>query len=84
MHKSDYSKVFLGGFSQGCLVSFFAGLTLEGHIIGGIAGLSGIIFPLLEKTLREASESEKKSLLLSQKTETLNVLHYHGSADPLF
>lgn len=39
----DSSKVFLGGFSQGCAMSLYSGLVYE-KTLGGLIGLSGYFF----------------------------------------
>lgn len=44
---SDYKKIFLGGFSQGCCMALYSGLTHKTEI-GGIIGLSGLLFPFCE------------------------------------
>jgi phospholipase/carboxylesterase len=43
---NDYTKVFIGGFSQGCCMSLNAGI-LARERVGGIVGLSGAVFPSL-------------------------------------
>lgn len=41
----DYSKVFLGGFSQGCALALYAGLSLP-QKLGGIVGYAGYFFEI--------------------------------------
>jgi len=41
----DYSKVFLGGFSQGCAMSLNIGATSP-HKLGGIIGYAGYLFEI--------------------------------------
>jgi predicted esterase len=49
----DYSKVFLGGFSQGCCMAISTALHAP-KTIGGVIGLSGAAFPfLIEKVIKE-------------------------------
>jgi predicted esterase len=55
----DYSKIFLGGFSQGSFMSLFVGLQINENI-GGIVGLSGALFP----TVKLTEEKKKLPLLL--------------------
>ena len=43
-HGRDASKVFIGGFSQGCCMSLHVGFSYPKKI-GGIVGLSGLLFP---------------------------------------
>ncbi len=45
-HANDYSKVFLGGHSQGAALSFYAGVTFK-KLIGGVIGIGGSVFPML-------------------------------------
>lgn len=40
----DPSKVFIGGFSQGCAMALHNGLIFDGGVLGGIIGLSGYLF----------------------------------------
>lgn len=44
LHGGDSSKVFIGGFSQGCCMSLHAGLSYP-KPLGGIIALSGVLFP---------------------------------------
>lgn len=41
----DPSKVFIGGFSQGCAMAIHNGLVYQGGMLGGIIGMSGYLFP---------------------------------------
>jgi phospholipase/carboxylesterase len=41
----DPSKVFIGGFSQGCAMAIHNGLIYKGGLLGGIIGMSGYLFP---------------------------------------
>ena len=41
---NDYSKIYIGGFSQGASMSLNIGLNCN-HILGGVLSLSGILFP---------------------------------------
>ena len=61
----DYTKIILGGFSQGCVVSLYTALAF-GKEIGGICGLSGYLVPFI--TL--PTDCKKTKILL-----------YHGKAD---
>ncbi len=63
----DYSKVFLGGFSQGCAMALMASLTSE-HLLGGVCGLSGFLFPFVK-----FDESKRK----------LPIFLYHGLSDDM-
>ena len=42
----DYKKIFIGGFSQGCFMSLNVALQAP-HLLGGVVGLSGGVFPSL-------------------------------------
>ena len=44
LHNSDYKKVFVGGFSQGCCMALHVALEHE-HKLGGVVGYSGFLFP---------------------------------------
>lgn len=54
-HSSDCSKVFVGGFSQGCLMSYLVALSFKERL-GGIIGFSGIVPPLAYKLIEENPE----------------------------
>ncbi|TNV76312.1 hypothetical protein FGO68_gene15620 [Halteria grandinella] len=75
-HNSDYSKVYLGGFSQGCLMSFLAAISFPKRI-GGIIGYSGIVPPIAFKLIDENPGN-------LQHLQTLPFLQYVGVEDPLF
>jgi predicted esterase len=44
-HSGDYTKIFVGGFSQGCSIAFLVSLFLP-QVIGGVIGYSGRQVPL--------------------------------------
>ena len=44
-YNGDYSKVFLGGFSQGCAMALHVGLSVT-YQLGGIIGYSGYFFEI--------------------------------------
>jgi predicted esterase len=71
----DYSRIFLGGFSQGCFMSLFVGLQLKENI-GGIVGLSGALFPTVKLT-----EEKKKLPLLLCHGKYDQVIHYEYAID---
>ena len=52
-HGNDYSKVFLGGHSQGAALSFYAGVTFK-KLIGGVIGIGGSVFPMLYNEPKES------------------------------
>ena len=58
-YKGDYSKIFIGGFSQGACMSLHIGFTLN-HVLGGVLSLSGILFP--ESISNHDSIKEKDKL----------------------
>jgi len=64
----ESTKLFIGGFSQGCILSLYCGLTFE-QTLGGIIGLSGFLLPNIE----ENEQSSKTSIFL-----------FHGKEDELF
>lgn len=52
----DYSKVFLGGFSQGACMTLHVGLTSEFNL-AGLVVLSGLIFPFTTKVLEDSKKN---------------------------
>ncbi|CAO3628913.1 unnamed protein product [Cunninghamella echinulata] len=69
--KLGISKVILGGFSQGCVISLLTGLTTS-IPLSGVIGVSGWL-PLGEKITTLASEENKK----------VRLLVCHGDDDPI-
>ena len=65
---NDYSRVFLGGFSQGSAMSFLIGLTLKSKFLGGIICCSGFYFNYIKP-----EEGRKK----------LPILICHGTKDDI-
>jgi len=63
----DSKKVFIGGFSQGCCLALYAGLSFN-QTLGGIVGLSGYFFPITE---------------INKANEMTPILLTHGLDDPL-
>jgi len=63
----DSTKVFIGGFSQGCAMALHVGLTFE-EKLGGIMGFSGYLFPITKE-----HEANAKTPIFSS----------HGKDDPL-
>ena len=51
----DSSKVFVGGFSQGCSMALYAGLMYKSNV-GGIIGLSGTYFDDIIKPTNEKKQ----------------------------
>lgn len=74
-YDNDYSRIFLGGFSQGCALTYLIGLTFQ-EILGGLIGFSGIVAPLFHSMLKADENMEK--FKISLKAEKLPVFHYHG------
>ena len=54
VHGGDYSKIFLGGFSQGGCLTFMIGIIFE-EFLGGLAGMGGIPLPILKKMINEGT-----------------------------
>lgn len=52
---NDYSKVFIGGFSQGGCMSLYTGLTST-QMFGGIVCLSGLLFPFINVPVVEKKD----------------------------
>jgi predicted esterase len=65
----DFSKIFIGGFSEGACLAYHIGLTLN-HILGGIISFCGI--PL--KTTKKLPDNGMN----------LNILAILGGKDPMF
>ena len=63
----ESTKLFIGGFSQGCVMSFHCGLGYT-KTLGGIMGCSGYLFPMT----KESKANEKTPIFLS-----------HGADDEL-
>ena len=63
----DYSKIAIGGFSQGCSISLSAGLNFT-KTLGAILGFSGFLFP---------------NVVESQENQNIPILVSHGRLDPL-
>jgi phospholipase/carboxylesterase len=65
----DVEKVYLGGFSQGAIMSYSVGLTFPG-LVKGIAGFSGRILNEIRPLVNEP-----------EKLKSLKVFISHGRAD---
>jgi phospholipase/carboxylesterase len=52
----DYSKIFLGGFSQGACMTLHLGLT-SSEKLGGLVVLSGLLFPFTAEELEKSKDS---------------------------
>lgn len=64
----DPSRVFIGGMSQGCVMSLYTGLTSKCKL-GGILGFSGFYFPYIE----ENEESSLTPILISHGKEDKDI-----------
>ena len=65
------SRIVLAGFSQGCAMTFMAGLRHKERL-GGLLGMSGYL-PLADKTAAERSTANAD----------VPIFQAHGSADPV-
>lgn len=63
--EGDYTKVFLGGFSQGCAMTFQAGFGFEKKL-GGLFGWSGYIFEISPEY-----QDEKNVLIIHGKADIM-------------
>ena len=46
MPDDDPGRIFIGGYSQGCIVALAALLKYKGDLpLGGVIGLSGLLMP---------------------------------------
>ena len=61
----DYSKIFVGGFSQGAIMSFNIGFTTP-YPIGGIIACSGVFIP---------------NIIIEEHNKKLKVFQGHGGMD---
>ena len=68
----DPSKVFLGGFSQGCALSLATFMQFKHGNLGGVLGLSGMHAYSLDLSEDQLIEKRKTPLFL-----------YHGVRDPM-
>lgn len=66
-YKGDYSKVFIGGFSQGACMSLHIGFTLN-HVLGGVLSLSGILFPESISNPDSIKEKDKLPIFIGHGT----------------
>lgn len=66
----DYSKIFLGGFSQGCAMALNVGLQLKENL-GGVIGFSGALFSSVK-----LEEEKKKLPILLCHGKLDNFVHY--------
>ncbi|CDW87032.1 phospholipase carboxylesterase family protein [Stylonychia lemnae] len=71
----DPSKVFIGGFSQGCCMALNVALSYE-NIIGGVVGLSGLVF----QHMLDIIENDNENTFLDKK-KNLKIFAYHGKDD---
>ena len=69
----DHTKVFLGGFSQGCAISIATFLLYRDGQLGGCVGLSGAHSVILDY-------ENEVDLELKRKTK---MFLYHGEDDPV-
>jgi predicted esterase len=67
--KNDYSKIFVGGFSQGALLAYEVGLSFD-HLLGGIACFCSV--PYNRRTMHENNKNN------------LKILAYLGKKDSYF
>jgi len=63
--KDDYSKIFIGGFSQGASLSLLVGFTSK-YNLGGIVCCSGFLFP---------------TIVLKDDKKLLPIFAFHGTND---
>lgn len=63
---NDYSKIFIGGFSQGASLSLMVALGINKNSFGGVVCCSGFLFPTIE---------------LTEDKKTVPIWAYHGVND---
>lgn len=66
-----YEKMFLFGFSQGCLMATEVGIRFP-ELLGGVIGISGYVYDPAELLAERSSVSTSQSFLIT-----------HGEQDPL-
>jgi predicted esterase len=62
----DYSKIFIGGFSQGCCMSINIALYCPG-ILGAVIGLSGRVFTSLLEMIENTLEDDESFIEKKEK-----------------
>eukprot|EP00347_Sterkiella_histriomuscorum_P018729 403344400 len=72
---NDYSKIFIGGFSQGACMAIHCALSSE-HILGGVLALSGHVFPFMLEMIQEDQDG-----VYENKKKHLKLFAYHGKDD---
>ena len=73
MVNNDYTKILIGGFSQGAALSIYISLHLN-HLLGGVILLSGFLFPDIDIS-KIVSEYENRN--------SLPIFAYHGEYDDM-
>lgn len=73
-YKGNYSKIFIGGFSQGACVSLHIGFTLN-HVLGGVLSLSGILFPESISNPDSIKEKDKLPIFIGLGTKD-NIIEF--------
>jgi phospholipase/carboxylesterase len=68
----DPARVFLGGFSQGCIMSLYSSLTEPEKFTGGVVGMSGRLLP--EAVPNTAA---------AERLKNLRITVVHGTEDPV-
>lgn len=71
----NFGKVFVGGFSQGCCMALYAALTLKENV-GGVIGLSGLLFPFVEFSGEEENDKKKDLPILLSHGKWDSVIPY--------
>jgi phospholipase/carboxylesterase len=60
----DYSKIFLGGFSQGACLTLHTGLTMDNKL-GGLIALSGLLFHFTAKEIQKDSSKNDLNIFIA-------------------
>jgi predicted esterase len=76
----DYSKIFIGGFSQGCSMSFYIALT-HPKLLGGALCLSCKLFPETRDLIKMLGDTNP---LFNQKKADMPFFIYMGTKDHWF
>ena len=81
---ADTSRVFLGGFSQGAMLSFSVGLTFPG-LLAGILPMSGRIVPEVQQKITKENAPKQLPVFLAHGTldQVIPVRYAHDAREYL-
>lgn len=79
IHQFDEKKVFVGGFSQGAIMSYSIGLTRPDKV-AGIITLSGRMLQEVKPIIAKKGLNQLKALLIHGKGDNVLPIHYARTA----